>query len=128
MSKLGPITDNWWNEDFGWVGHPACEQKGEDETLLIERRADVELVGGIEDEDLNYEYDEFALVKLDGVYYLLQTSGCSCPSPSETWSVQQKGTLQEIRDSITSGEYKGYTLPAKKNTEFLALIDAEAGT
>jgi len=84
------------------------------------------LIGGVVDENAGYEYDEFALVQIDGVFYLLQTIGCSCPSPSETWHVRHKGTIADIRAAIISGEYDGYTLPGRKRDEFLALIDKAA--
>lgn len=112
--------------DVYWVGHPDCDSPGVEEQLLIDRRADIRIIGSIVDDTLSYEYDEFALVELDGLFYLLQTSGCSCPSPSETWGVDiGPTTLQEIRNFITGGHYEGYTLPKKREADFIALIDAE---
>jgi hypothetical protein len=40
------------------------------------------------DPDASYSYDDYALCELDGAFYLFNTSGCSCPSPNETWCVQ----------------------------------------
>jgi hypothetical protein len=46
------------------------------------------------------------LDELDASYeaqlFMLQTSGCSCPSPQETWSVEAGpcATLQELRDAL----------------------------
>lgn len=123
MFKLGETKDY---SDFWWVGHSSCDRRGDVEKLLISRRADISVIGGVVDETLSYEYDEFALILLDDQYYLLQTSGCSCPSPSETWGVDiGPATLQEIRNFITGGHYEGYTLPKKREADFIALIDAE---
>lgn len=120
-----PLSEDEWG-NFGWVGSPRCESQTEDEKVLIARRADIEFVGGIADPDADYSYDDFALVLLDGVYYLCESAGCSCPSPSETWGVEHNGTLSHIRECLVNGDYDGYTVPSKCMAEFLAMIDAEA--
>lgn len=43
-----------------------------------------------------YDYDDYALAELDGVYYVFNTSGCSCPSPSETWGLIFRGSKEEL--------------------------------
>lgn len=102
------------NAETYWVGHPDAlayqENITEDQKLLIARRADIILLGNIADTDLSYEYDELAVVKLDEVFYLLQTSGCSCPSPSDTWRVETKSeSFKELWEYIEAGEYGGCT-------------------
>jgi hypothetical protein len=124
MHKLTKTSS--WEEDFGWVGHPDCQNSGEVEKELIENRYNLEIIGGVVDKDADYSYDDFALILFKKKYYLLQTSGCSCPSPSETWGVDiGPTTLKKIRDFITGGHYDGYTVPKKQESEFLALIDEE---
>ena len=108
-----------------WVGHPDCYQASPVEKLIIDNRDRVELLGTIEDAEASYSYDDFALIRLDADYYLLNTSGCSCPSPSETWNVEiGPATLDEIEVFIRGGNYQGYTVPKKQMDEFLAALDA----
>ena len=97
----GPFDDptGYW-----WVGHPRCERPGEKEHILIDNRDKLDFISGVSDPDADYSYDEYAIVKLDGVYFLCQTSGCSCPSPSETWYVYSFGTLEEAVHPIVNGE------------------------
>ncbi len=122
MRKLA--LENEWSE---WIANPRCESQGELERALIARREDVEVIAEIEDKDASYDYDDWALVLLDGAYYLLNTSGCSCPSPSETWQVMKgPATLSEIRQEIEAGDYSGYSVPGRQMDEFLAAFDAEA--
>lgn len=112
------------DQDFYWVGHPDV---GEPSDLmmqeLIEHRYELDIIGGIVDDEASYDYDEFALVKWQDKFYLLSTSGCSCPSPTETWMIEiGPATIEEIRAKILSGDYAGYTLPKKKSDEFLLLL------
>lgn len=75
-------------DDYGeWIASPDASVQTEAEGELIKRRAEIEVIteGG---KDLSYEYDEFAVIKLDDRFYLLNTCGCSCPSPRETWTIQ----------------------------------------
>lgn len=120
---------------FSWVAHPdglrsnynGNTKDTDTEAMLVSRRYDLEIIGGVSDEEASYSYDDWALCELDGRYYLLSTSGCSCPSPEETWRLEiGPATLAEIRGHITDGKYAGYTLPARQMDEFLALIDGAA--
>jgi hypothetical protein len=123
--KLGPLDKHGWSQDgMEWIANPRCEDKGELEQKLIDRRDDIEVIGMVTDDEADYSYDEWALIKLDSDYYLLSTSGCSCPSPSETWYVNLgPATLAEIKNDIVNGDYDGYTLPKKQAGDFLALFD-----
>lgn len=117
---------SYYEGEFGWVGHKDCHNPTKEENFLINNRNKLNIVGGVCDRDASYSYDDFALVELDGEYWLCQTSGCSCPSPSETWCVDiGPTTLEEIRAFILGGHYGGYTVPKKQESEFLELIDAE---
>jgi len=98
--------------DSDWVGAPECESRGTDEDLLIRRRDEIEVLAEISDPDACYSYDELAVVRLPGEgYFLCQTSGCSCPSPSETWGVTGRfASVEEVVNAIKAGDYSGFTL------------------
>lgn len=126
------------NNDHGsyyWVAHPSgvsggyYSNKASDQSLekmLCERRYELDIIGGIEDKEADYSYDDWALAKLDKDYYLFSTSGCSCPSPTETWRVEMGPcSLNEIEKNLKNGNYDGYTVPGRQMQEFLDLI-AEA--
>lgn len=108
-----------------WICHP--DNIGDEDKHPIyrpENRAEIEVLGGVSDDDACYSYDDWALCKFRGEYFLFATAGCSCPSPSETWRTEiGPATLQEIRDHVTSGEYEGYTLPKRQEEDFLEMID-----
>lgn len=121
--KLDP-KKSYWEQDFGWVGHPeATPPPGTEDELLVSRRFDIEIHGGVMDKDACYSYDDFALCELDGKFYLLQTTGCSCPSPSETWRVVSSGTIDNIKAYVLDPLMSTYEVPFKQRAEFLAIID-----
>lgn len=117
-----------------WIAHPRCESKGEVEKFLIEHREDIEVIARIVDNNASYDYDDWALicVPLKGrprreSFYLLNTSGCSCPSPSETWGVvvgpTNLGVIQaEVLKSVD------YSVPFRQRDEFDAAIAAALET
>jgi hypothetical protein len=115
-------------DDYGeWIAHPRCNHPKAAERLLIENRDDIEVLAEIVDSDSSYSYDEMALVRLasTGALYLLHTSGCSCPSPQETWSVTlEQTTTNAVREMIRSGRYPGATYPEKDVEAFKAQLDA----
>jgi len=94
-----------------WVGDPATREPSADERLLIDNRDHILVWGYAQDEDAGYEFDEMALVSLFGMFYLVQTSGCSCPSPGEMWHVEWSGDIDTLWRKVIAGEYTGYTLP-----------------
>ena len=111
--------------DHDWVGHGACERPGQLESIMITNRDMVLVLAEISDDNACYDYDDFALCLFGGGFYLLQTSGCSCPSPSETWRVDiGPCSLSDIRRYLTSGKYEGYTVPGRQLDQFMAAIDA----
>lgn len=102
-----PSQDGWG--DLYWVGTDRSNLS-DAARRLVRNRDKLRLVVGVVDDNLSYEFDETALVELKGKYYLAQTSGCSCPSPSENWEVTHgpvdaRGMLKKVLD----GNYKGYT-------------------
>lgn len=111
--------------EHSWACSNHCERPGEDEQRLIDRRSEVVVLGEVCDAEADYSYDDFALVRLDDDYYLLNTSGCSCPSPSETWSVQigpvsLDGMEAALRREETSG--RAYGVTHRQFDEFLEMI------
>jgi hypothetical protein len=102
-----PVKDgHWWDTKtdatgYDWSGHPECESIDEDERSVIDARlaGELEFISGASDPEASYSYDEYSLVKHGDIYYLLATSGCSCPSPSETWYVCAKS--DNIREALT---------------------------
>ena len=130
--KLDPSKGNY-GQEWWWVGHPdapyyPCDNpRSYIETMLVKRRYEIEIIGGVQDEEASYSYDDWALCKLDGQYYLLSTSGCSCPSPSETWRLEiGPATLGEIERHVRYGDYDGYTVPKRQEDDFLKLLSDEA--
>lgn len=117
-------------EDYGplyWPGHPQCEHApdGSIERDMINNNTELEVIGGVEDPNASYSYDDFALVRFRGELYLLESSGCSCPSPSETWRVVHgPATKEELVAVIKAGDYEGYTLPSGTEQFLLEVIDA----
>lgn len=119
------FTKAHYEQPFGWVGDPHGETipKDVNAQLLSNRRADIEILGGCEDPDASYGYDERCVVTLDGQLYLLSTSSCSCPSPNETWTVEMgPSTADEIRAYIKDASYNGYTMPAWAVAGLLACL------
>jgi hypothetical protein len=112
--------------DFAyWAGNGACESPGPDEKYVIDNRDKFKFLGGITDDQASYSYDDWALLKHKGKFWLLATSGCSCPSPSETWRVEAKEvTLTQLRKKLESGDYQGYTVPGGQMSQFMELLDA----
>lgn len=122
--KLNPEKGSY-DQEWGWVGHDECDNPGPQELELIKHRYELEIHGGIVDEEACYSYDDWAVCSLGDDFYLLATSGCSCPSPSETWRVETgPTTVDGIRKHLLSGDYEGYTVPSRQQNEFLALLDS----
>jgi hypothetical protein len=112
--------------DSDWVAHPHGGDGGEDCQRLKARRADLVVYGYVTDAEAFYSYDDYALVSLDGAFYLLNTSGCSCPSPSETWGiVQGPCPLDDIERHVKDNQASGanYGVTARQFDEFLALVE-----
>ena len=122
--KLDPSKSHY-EQEWGWVAHPDGVDSGNDDmAFLAAHRYELEIIGGVRDNDASWSYDDWALTKLDGSYWLLATKGCSCPSPVETWRIEMgPATIEEIRAHIEGGHYEGYTVPKKQMDEFMALLD-----
>lgn len=82
-----PFINGKENEDcpYSWVGHP--DAGGDYERgPIIDARDDIEILAAISGAE-RWEYNEHAFITVNDMYYILHTSGCSCPSPSETWHI-----------------------------------------
>lgn len=113
-----------------WVCHKDGGSSDPWSDVLIAARAEVEVVGVVTDADANYSFDDYALVVLDGMYFLLRTEGCSCPRPEEEWTIViGPATLSEIRAHLVdaAGE-SGYSVTKKQHEEFMALVDQASPT
>lgn len=79
----------------------------------------------------SYEYDIRTVVATGETWWLVTTSGCSCPSPSETWSVEQKATRIEMTERILAAEAEEMAKPegdyARRPFAQLAKALREAG-
>lgn len=110
-------------EEQDWPGHGACNQPNDKERFLIANRDKFQIYGEIEDKEMSYEYDEYAVIGDGSQFWLLQTSGCSCPSPTETWKIDcGPCSLPEIEAFIRGGYYSGYTLPKRIEEEFIQAV------
>jgi hypothetical protein len=74
-----------------------------DELFFCENRERATTIAESTDPHASYDYDDYALAELDGLYYVFNTSGCSCPSPEETWGLVFKGTRDELLAFLDSG-------------------------
>lgn len=112
--------------DWEWIGHPSGGGFQELGLFIIEHRTELKVIGEVSDNSASYSYDDYALVKLKGKYYLLETSGCSCPSPTETWCVVEGPcTLDEMAAKIESAiKNNNFGLVPNQPEEFRGLIKA----
>lgn len=126
VMKLDPNKEHY-DQEFGWVAHPdgayGCRIDGLDKQL-VDHRYELDILGGVTDDEASYSYDNWALVRWKGDLYLFRTSGCSCPSPTETWVVEiGPATKEEIKAKLQSGDYAGYTMPNRQMKDFMELLD-----
>jgi hypothetical protein len=109
---------------FRWIGDPDGGVDDSDaDNILKLHRDDLVVWGGADDPEASYSYDETALVSYDTEFFVVQTGGCSCPSPSETWQTALVGNLGKISLWFAKGEYKGYTFPQYAMDEIQKAID-----
>lgn len=66
------------------------------ERLLIDRWSEIETIAESDDPHADYSFDDYALIRLDETFYVINASGCSCPSQEEVWCVSLSGTRAEI--------------------------------
>lgn len=92
-----------WGID--WPGHPNSdkEELTDAEKSLMDEPEKWKLLAVTYDPDADYSYDDLALLQRDdGLHILVRTSGCSCPSPTETWGQIAEGDMTDILKVIQS--------------------------
>ena len=106
-----------------------------DEKFFVENHARATTLVESTDPESNYSYDDYALAELDGELYVFNTSGCSCPSPSETWDLQIKGGRGDViawansHDSYNSSAFHEFKRALEAyGFEFATKAPAPAGT
>lgn len=78
-----------------------------DELFFAENTERADTLAESSDPNASYDYDDYALAVLDGQYYVFNTSGCSCPSLDETWSMHFKGdgpALVDYLEGLRTGD------------------------
>ena len=120
--KLKDEKEDGYSE-FYWIAHPNRSPNNKLEQKLVKNRYQLEIYGGVSDPEAHYSYDDVALVRLDNDYYLLRTSGCSCPSPSETWWIEKgPSTLDEIKKHVVNN-VDGFGVMYNANEDIINLIE-----
>jgi len=95
MDEQWELRTKLWGIE--WPGHPAGCAKSESEISLRDEPSRWKCLHVSNDPGADYSYDDLALmVRDDGLYVLVETTGCSCPSPTETWGVVKEGTLSDM--------------------------------
>lgn len=81
-----------------WIGHPEKCPSSEIEKDIANNLKHWDVLYEDEMDNAEYEFDNVALLQRvpDGLYVILRTSGCSCPSPNENWGEEASGSLEEI--------------------------------
>lgn len=116
---LPPLSRDIYSGAGYWIGYPNGE-KGNEAVIEARKAGTLYLIAFIEDADASYSFDELGIVRIGGKYYVVQASGCSCPSPTETWVVvSEHGSVEDALLSVLNGEYRGYTY---QHGELLSLM------
>lgn len=111
---------------WDWVAHPDCTKPSEEENKLIGNRGNILVIGEVADANASWSYDDWAIILFDKKYYLLNTSGCSCPSPTETWGIVfGPSSLRDLEEHITTAYDTEYSVVGRQMSEFTAIIEQE---
>ncbi len=89
---------------YRWGDCRSLSECSIDERHFVENHDRAETLAESSDPDASYDYDDYALALLDGRYYVFNTSGCSCPSPEETWGLCFVGDLPALLDYLDPPE------------------------
>lgn len=91
---------NWLKIRDGYGGR-SYENISEVERFVIDNAAIAKVVAKSSDPHADYSYDDFALIEIDEYYCVFETSGCSCPDPSDTWGLVWMGTRNQLSAKIS---------------------------
>jgi len=108
-----------------WIAHPDGGEFGSGVVqFLIANRDRIEVIGVVTDAEASNGFDDYALVLLDGSYYLLRTSGCSCPRPEEEWGITfGPATLAQVhRHLLDVDKEAGYGVTKRQHDEFMVMV------
>lgn len=88
----------------GLDSYPSCRTSWEGlDAELMELREEAVVLAEV-DVGEDYEYDIRTLVATGSTWWVVTTSGCSCPSPSETWGVEERAAGVELAARILAIE------------------------
>lgn len=108
-----------------WIADPRGGGNDKVARTLIDRRNEIELLGEVTDAEADYSFDDWALVRLDSKYYLLNTAGYYCPDPAIEWGVVLgPATLDEVRTYLidATGE-RGFGVTLRQHKEFMDMVE-----
>lgn len=97
------------NADYRGYGSRSLESYTAEEQAFIVA-TDIDTLVETNDPDADYSYDDYALCKTQNQddYYIINTSGCSCPSPSDTWGIVLHGSAEDVREWFSKQTYGQY--------------------
>lgn len=120
MRKVDVGTEE--NPGYDWIAHPMARPSDDLGKKLVKNRAKIEVLWEINDDYAGYTFDDFALIRLGREYYLLNTSGCSCPSPCENWLVVAGPRLKDIKQYIADESKDSYGVISRQKEQFAAAM------
>jgi hypothetical protein len=111
-------------DEWDWPAHADALPTDALGMALVERRADIEVLGYITDAEADYSFHDFAFIRLDGQWYVLETSGCSCPSPAEEWQISVGPVAVDGLRAAVDAMRSDWGPTARQWGEFVAMCDA----
>lgn len=113
-------------DDEGSYGARNQSTLSDEEKRFVRDRDLAETIAEVADPYADYSYNSWALCSLDGCYYVFNTSGCSCPSPSETWELVLWGGHSKVLDWLNE-KNEACHKQAEESGEDTYLRDMSAG-
>lgn len=89
------MVDTRIKHKYGYALGRSYQNLSVEEQQLLDNRDAAQILCEVHD-GASYEYDDWALIQLNDTYYVVNTSGCSCPDPADTWYIVRAGTKQDI--------------------------------
>lgn len=116
--RVDVSDDNW---GYDWIAHPSGGNANPASQELKDHRNEITVLWEIGDDDAGYSFDDWALIRYRKKLYLLETSGCSCPSPCEEWGiVVGPASAKEIRTYLKNQaeDPMGWSMLVRQKDEF----------
>lgn len=73
-----------------------------DEAFVADHWEEAETLAESQDPNANYDFNDYALVRVGLEYFVTNASGCSCPSHEDVWMVEFRGDLPAVESYITA--------------------------